>query len=222
MGNVGKVLCVFDLDGTLIDSKEAILDSSLKTLQEFGVSDINGQDILDSVGLPISLAFEKYLSGKSLESAVKAFRADLAERGANKTFLYDDTVSLLQKLKSMGVILAVATNKYASLAEEVLRQKGIEGFFATVKGSDTSPAKPSPQMLLELKSEFPEMLLYVMVGDRGEDLIAAQLAGFKGYFVDHGTVPSDSLQPETYTRRVATLGEIAFCLQEDWEAQSGR
>jgi phosphoglycolate phosphatase len=221
MSKVEKILCVFDLDGTIIDSKEAILSSALRTLNEFNVSKVDERDILGSIGLPISRAFERYLSGDALESAVKSFRSDLAENGSSKTYLYADTISTLQELADMGVTLALATNKHAPLAREVLKQQGIGNYFSEVQGADSSPAKPSPEMLLKLKLKFPDMSLYVMVGDRGEDMVAAKSAGYFGYFIDHGTIPSDSLKPDPNVRHISTLGEIAFCLHEDWKKHGG-
>ncbi len=221
MDKVRKILCVFDLDGTIIDSKEAILSSALRTLEAFKISNINEQDILSSIGLPISIAFEKYLTGDPLESAVQTFRYDLAENGSSKTHLFADTISTLQKLESLGVTLALATNKPAPLAQEVLKQQGIGSFFQDVQGADSSPAKPSPEMLLKLKLKFPEMSLYVMVGDRGEDMLAAKSAGYLGYFIDHGTIPLDSLQPDPNVRHISSLREIAFCLHEDWKKHGG-
>ena len=144
------MLCVFDLDGTIIDSKEAILNSAIRTLEKFGISNAIKQDILDSVGLPISYAFAKFLSGDALESAVRNFRVDLAETGSSTTYLYEDTMTSLMELQQMGVTLAIATNKHEPLAREVLKQKGIESFFGEVQGADSSPAKPSPEMLLKL------------------------------------------------------------------------
>jgi phosphoglycolate phosphatase len=222
LNKLEKVLCVFDLDGTIIDSKEAILNSAIRTLEKFGISNAIKQDILDSVGLPISYAFAKFLSGDALESAVRNFRVDLAETGSSTTYLYEDTMTSLMELQQMGVTLAIATNKHEPLAREVLKQKGIESFFGEVQGADSSPAKPSPEMLLKLKLIFPEMELYVMVGDRGEDMMAAKSAGYLGYFIDHGTVPRDSLQPDPHVRLISTLREITFCLQKDWKNQRGK
>ena len=102
------------------------------------------------------------------------------------------------------------------------RQQKIEKYFDRVVGADTSPPKPSPDMLKALESEFPEMDLYVMVGDRGEDMMAAKSAGFFSYFIDHGTIHSNSLPSDLTDRRLASLDEIVLYIEEDWNLNRGR
>ena len=222
MNPAKKILCVFDLDGTLIDSKQAILDSAVRTLESFKVTDFDHTEILESVGLPIRTVFQNFLQGEILEKAVNQFRSDLLDTGESSTFLFDDTNSTLEKLHSKGVTLAVATNKYSYLAKEVLKQQKIEKYFDRVVGADTSPPKPSPDMLKALESEFPQMDLYVMVGDRGEDMMAAKSAGFFSYFIDHGTIHSSSLPSDLTDRRLASLDEIVLYIEEDWNLNRGR
>ena len=217
-----KILCVFDLDGTLIDSKQAILNSAVRTLESFHVNNFNRTDILESVGLPIRSVFQNFLQDEKLEKAVNQFRSDLIDTGESNTFLFEDTESTLQTLHLSGVTLGVATNKYSYLAEEVLKQQKIERFFARVVGADTSPPKPSPEMLRKLATDFPEMDLYVMVGDRGEDMISAKSAGFISYFVDHGTISIDSLPGNLTDRRLTCLGEVVLAIEEDWILNRGR
>ena len=222
MNPARKILCAFDLDGTLIDSKQAILDSAVRTLESFKVTDFDCTEILASVGLPIRTVFQNFLQGENLEKAVNQFRSDLLDTGESSTFLFNDTNSTLEKLHFEGVTLAIATNKYSYLAREVLKQQKIEKYFDRVVGADTSPPKPSPDMLKALESEFPEMDLYVMVGDRGEDMMAAKSAGFFSYFVDHGTVQSNSLPSGLTDRRLASLDEVVLYIEEDWNLSRGR
>ena len=219
---VGKVLCAFDLDGTILDSKDAILHSAVRTLNTFGVLNVDENEILNSVGLPIGIAFEKYLSGDNLKEAIVQFRSDLATNGSTLTRIFPETMAILEKLQSMGILLAIASNKPAYLSKEVLNQKDLLHYFLAIEGADTSIAKPSPQMLEKLMIQFPGMDFYVMVGDRGEDMKAAKSAGFAAYFVDHGTIQIGTLDPALYDRRLKSLDEIALAIETDWNQSGSR
>jgi phosphoglycolate phosphatase len=177
---------MFDLDGTLIDSKIAILKSAKRILQSMDVHSISDHQIIESIGLPIKTLFETKLSGKKLSAAVSEFQKDLLATGASSTRIYPEVQSALAKLLNSGVKTAVVTNKPTKLAEEILLNLKLDSYFQFIigLGSGLLP-KPNSQMLVETMNFFGSPRETYMIGDRMEDIQAAKYAGVKSILIMH-------------------------------------
>ena len=94
----------------------------------------------------------------------------------------------LRQLQSLGLKLACVTNKPTAYAQELLRSKALDGFFALTLGGDAvQRKKPDPQPLLmacELLGSVPSQTL--MVGDSSNDAQAARAAGCPVLLVTYG------------------------------------
>lgn len=187
-------LVLFDLDGTLIDSHEAIYNSAISVLSQYSTLLPAKEEVFKSVGLPIKDLFSKYLDESMIDSAVIEFRNHLREFGADKTKLLPNAVQTLEKFKSEGVGIGLVSNKQTALANSVLEQQHIETYFDVVVGSDLGAPKPSPEMINLSLSKFSEAKFFVMVGDRLEDMIAAKLAGIRGVFLENQWTPTSNME----------------------------
>ena len=168
---------MFDLDGTLVNSEEAILESALATFAKFDIADPQENEIRNSIGIPIGAIFKKYIENSSLlEESINFFRTHLAESGPKKTELFPEVITVLQAIDIEENALCVVSNKKTSLAEIVLEQQGILHYFEKVYGIDQGMPKPSPEMLEKCMSDFPE-IHSLMIGDRPEDILAGKAAG---------------------------------------------
>jgi phosphoglycolate phosphatase len=177
---------MFDLDGTLIDSKIAILESASRTLKLLKIYSISDNQIIESIGLPIQKLFETKISGDDLSFAVRQFQKDLLETGAKLTQVYPGVKTVLNELSNSGVKMAVVTNKPTRLAKSILYDLGLDSFFHLTVGLDIGRLpKPSGQMLLETMQFFAPLNSAFMVGDRAEDVNAARLAGIKSILIVH-------------------------------------
>jgi phosphoglycolate phosphatase len=192
-----NLLVMTDLDGTVIDSKEAIANSAVYTLNKFGVDNIEKKDIYPTIGVPIKEVFSKYLDNQELENAVSIFREDLVKNGKFQTHQMANAKKVLLNLKKNGAHICLVTNKRTPLAQTVINQQNLEECFDSILGSDVGQPKPSPELLNQAMASYPSRH-NVMIGDRPEDIEAGQQAGvstvfFEGdfrYLLDDSTVPN--------------------------------
>jgi len=181
------MLILFDLDGTLIESKESIVNATITTLMKYSKELPSNEQVERTVGIPIINLLKKYVNKSLLDQAVTEFRENLIVETPKTTKLYPDTIMVLKALRVDRNTLKVVTNKKTFLAKKILKLMDIDSYFNEVIGIDLGDPKPSPSMLL-LAAKDHKTSEVIMVGDRSEDVIAAKKAGFKSVFVDHGTV----------------------------------
>ena len=192
-----NLLVMTDLDGTVIDSKEAIANSAIYTLKEFGLDNIEKEVIYPTIGTPIREVFSKYLDNHELENAVSIFREDLVKNGKFETHQIVNAKRVLLNLKKKGARICIVTNKRTPLAQTVINQQNLDECFDSVLGSDVGKPKPSPELINKAMANFPSKH-NVMIGDRPEDLEAGKRAGvptifFEGdfrYLLDDSTIPN--------------------------------
>ena len=192
-----NLLVMTDLDGTVIDSKEAIANSAIYTLKEFGLDNIEKEVIYPTIGIPIREVFSKYLDNHELENAVSIFREDLVKNGKFETHQIVNAKRVLLNLKKKGARICIVTNKRTPLAQTVINQQNLDECFDSVLGSDVGKPKPSPELINKAMANFPSKH-NVMIGDRPEDIEAGKRAGvptvfFEGdfrYLLDDSTIPN--------------------------------
>ena len=116
-------LVLFDLDGTLTDSKEGIINCVKYALESFGISE-NDEKILNSfIGPPLYDSFRREYGFSHSDAllAVKKYRERFGKTGIFENTIYDDTVTALTMLKNGGKKLALATSKPYVYAERILK-----------------------------------------------------------------------------------------------------
>lgn len=176
-------LAIFDLDGTLINSLFDLGDSVNQTLEAHGYAKHSYNEYRFFVGngtrLLINRALPEKVRGTELEEQIHSeFSALYAKNYLSKTKVYDNLEEELQKLKSDGIRLAVATNKPDRFAKEIIKALFGDDFFDVVCGStDDIARKPQPDILLKIMNTLgtsPNET--VMVGDSDVDIITSKNA----------------------------------------------
>src|SRR5262245_49912799 len=119
---MGLRAALFDLDGTLVDPRDGLLDSFVHGLAAVGVTVDEKSSLEPLIGPPIGHGFGTYLglTEPSLSVAVAAFRDYLGTKGVLEYVPYDGIVDLLTDLASSGHALAVVTSKALPFAQLVL------------------------------------------------------------------------------------------------------
>lgn len=196
-------LFVFDLDGTLADTREDLARSVNQALSTLGLPPLSLEAVTRYVGdgaralieralgLPTSRPGGPRASGETVDRALKTFLDDYREACVKTTKLYPEVRPALEALK--GKDLAVLTNKPLYPTRKILAALGIEGLFRKVVGGDSFPEKkPDPSGLCSIAEEaghsFGRTLL---VGDSSIDVRTARAAGAKAAFVTYGFKPDD-------------------------------
>ena len=177
---------IFDIDGVLADSREAVVHNTMCLMKEFGFS-VRGEEVekMSSahsaesvlVALAPSLAADRELLKRMLARLAKLTRENL--QLVKPTLLAAEIPALAQKYR-----LAAASNRKSS-AMTVLEALGIAGNFAVVMTSADAPPKPNPKMIelavAKLGVKKGEVLF---VGDNEEDRLAGEAAGVQFYLLD--------------------------------------
>ena len=129
---------IFDLDGTLSDSRQGIYNAYYYTFEKLGLSDPGNEALKTLIGPPLQKGFSDLfkLQGAENEKAVQVFREYYSSKGLFENTLYDGIKELLEQLNCEGVLLYVATAKYQVFANQVLEHFGIKGYFQEISGAD--------------------------------------------------------------------------------------
>lgn len=202
----------FDLDGTLLDSSHELAASLNHALASIGRPPISTTDVKALVGMGtrhmLTLGLEQ--SGGADEATVRALHPVLVDHyranlGSNCP-AFPGLEAALDTLEAAGVKLAVVTNKYESLAIELLGNVGLADRFRTIIGGDTmgkGNGKPKPDPIIEMigrcgggKAAF--------VGDSIHDVHAAQAAGIASIAVSFGFLH----QPAEHLGADAVIGHF--------------
>jgi phosphoglycolate phosphatase len=177
-----KRLIVFDLDGTLIDSRRDLADAANALIVERGGEPLSVEAIANMVGEGAALLVRRALAASgsrpNLRKDLLRFLELYDERLLNHTRLYDGTVEMLEMLHRVST-LAVLTNKPQAPSERILEGLGIARYFTYVVGGDTPHGrKPDPSGLRELmQATGTSQADTIMIGDSVIDLRTARAAG---------------------------------------------
>lgn len=191
--------CVlFDFDGTLADTKPAIVDTARRVLREWGMTDDEIADPGRLVGPPFPAAFSIVygMSDEDAAEVTRRYRAIYAKLGLETHMLFDGMAELLYSLKAAGKRLAITTSKREEMAHTMLADNGVEQFFDVIVGQ-TDPTRADKTTLLgdtlaALGCSADEA---VMVGDRFYDVEGAVANGVPcvGVYLG-GTAPEGELE----------------------------
>lgn len=180
-------LAIFDLDGTLVDSRRDLADAGNAARAALGLPPLPLEAITAMIGDGAGKLIERLTPGCSAEAraqAMAAFRADYATRLTAHTRPYPGIPELLQALRQRGWKLAIATNKPAAFARPIIERLGLP--CDALRGGDESK-KPDPTMLRSLLAACAaDPARSWMVGDHHTDLRAAAAAGLRAIFCAWG------------------------------------
>lgn len=183
---------VFDLDGTLIDSRRDLADAANALIAEHGGQPLPVDTITAMVGEGAALLVRRALKAagvgrEDMGPALERFLELYDERLLIHTRPYEGTREALTALAARGP-LGVLTNKPQRPTEAILKGLGLTPFFRWAIGGDTDlPRKPDPGGLRHLVALAGTTVAdTVMVGDSAIDLRTARAAGTRVCLVRYG------------------------------------
>jgi len=197
-------LILFDLDGTLIDSKVDIANSVNFTLSDLGLPQRTLEEIFSFVGDGVKQLLRLSVgegNATQYEEALRIFRMHYLKHCLDNTQFYPKVREVLSHLD--GRQCAVVTNKTLEYTLQIIQGLGAAGYFAAIESPrDSSELKPDPGMLLRvLESVHVPANRTLMVGDSTNDVRAAQAIGVKVCAVGYGYGNRDkvtALHPDFY------------------------
>ena len=182
---------LFDLDGTLTDSQEGIINSITGALAYFGIQE-ERENLLEFVGPPLDESFRlRYgFSQEQIAVGIEKFREYFNRRGWLENAPYPGVEELLRDLRGAGRRLLVATSKPENMAVQVLEHFGLAPYFDRICGApadNQEGARKANVIRSALQWMGCEDLSdVVMVGDRRHDIDGAHEAGLQAIGVLYG------------------------------------
>lgn len=177
-------LCIFDMDGTLVNTIDTIAHFANTALNKFGYESIPTNDYKLMVGNGSDVLIQRMLKklGANTESykEIHSYYVDIYDKDfMYLTAPYDGIIDMLKGLKAKGIMTAVLSNKDDSTAKKVAAELFEEGLIDLCLGARAGVAlKPEPQAVFEIMEHFgvsAEECLYI--GDTATDIKTAKNAG---------------------------------------------
>lgn len=216
---MSKQYILFDMDGTLTDSRLGIVKSIQYSLTYFGVqvSDLN--ELTQFVGPSLYDSYINYykMSPTDAKTAISKYREYYAEKGIFENALYDGIADLLKTLSSSGKTLAVATSKPTFFAEKVLDHFEIRDYFAFISGSELSDAHIDKGDIIQTALEnlnISNPNETIMVGDRNVDIFGAKRNNIESIGAIYGYGGRDELEIAGATHLVDNVAELSELLKK--------
>jgi phosphoglycolate phosphatase len=190
-------LLVFDLDGTLVDSKLDLVNAVNATRSHMGLGALPAAQVASYVGNGAPMLVQRALPQAGEDEWARGLRYFLdyyREHMLDSTTLYPGVREALDELHSAEVPLAILTNKPVRFSQRMIEGLGLDThFFRVYGGNSFSEKKPHPLGLETLLQESAaNRARSIMVGDSAVDVLTARNAGVRACGVSWG------FQPETF------------------------
>ena len=173
-------LFIFDLDGTLIDSRKDIANAVNYTRKQYHVRELDMMDIARYIGHGVNNLINKNIPGlepQELEKALDIFKGYYEKHCVDETTVYPGVPEVLKHFKTKA--MAIVSNKPSLFTKLILDNKNLSSYFQLILGEESHPQKkPDPAPLLHVIEQLggkPDR--NCMVGDWITDIEAGQRAG---------------------------------------------
>jgi pyrophosphatase PpaX len=170
---------LFDLDGTIIDTNELILQSFLYTLNHYFPGKYTKEDVLPYMGQTLFEQMERYGGKELMNELVAHYREHNVRVHDELVTEFPHVAEVIPQLAEMGVQLGVVTTKMSKTALMGLRLFDLERYMQVlVTYESTVEHKPHPApVLLALEELGADPARTLMVGDSEYDILAGKRAG---------------------------------------------
>lgn len=205
---------LFDLDGTLTDSGEGIINCAILALEHFGLPIPSRQTLRVFVGPPLHETFIRFgVPADKAEEAVEVYRSRYIPIGKFENTPYPGIRELLEKLKADGHKLYVATSKPEQMSIDILEHFDLAKYFDRICGAslDTSRTEKAA-VIAYLQALTGKSEHTMMVGDTKFDVIGAKKHGIPTVGVSWGYGSVAELTEAGAVDIAYTMDQLYDCL----------
>ncbi|GIN62390.1 pyrophosphatase PpaX [Robertmurraya siralis] len=171
---------LFDLDGTLIDTNELIIQSFLHTLEQYYPGAYKREDVLPFMGPTLTETFAS-MNAEKVEEMTNVYRTFNIAHHDDLVTEFEGVRETVAVLKEKGFKLGIVTTKRLAVVEKGLRLTKLESYFDVVVALDhVTKAKPDPEPIVKALAQLdstPEEAM--MIGDNFHDIVGGKNAGTK-------------------------------------------
>ena len=205
-----KHLFIFDLDGTLVNAYEAIMDSLNFVRKQLDYSDVSLSVVKRSIGQGDILFIKHFFKPKDVEQALSLYRKHHKLALKHSISLMPFAGYLLKQLKKNHKLVAVVSNRPTQFTNIILNHLKIKKYIDFCLCSDKAKRiKPYPEMLLRTLEKFNSPVSSaVYIGDMAIDLVAAKRAHMEGIFVKGGSGILKEAKTYKGVKIVSSLREV--------------
>ena len=183
-------LAVFDLDGTLLDTRGGVLSAVKYTIKEFGYEMPDEDTLRTFIGPPVQEGFSRVygLEGPILQEIATVFRNFYSTKTLLEAELYDGMLELLEAMKARGIMPAVATYKREDYALTLLRHFGFDRYTDIMFGGDHANKLKKRDIIEKCinTAGVTDLSRVVMIGDTEFDAVGARDIGVDFIGVSYG------------------------------------
>ncbi len=185
-------LCIFDVDGTLINTREFIVQAFEYTLAKHSLPVPSREEIIKTIGKPLAIDYQNITGLTEVDELCADHRAWQNEN-QNLAKLFPDVEETLKALKEKGIKIAVATIRSKITSIGSLEQTGLDKYIDLVLSiEDVVNPKPAPDCVIKAGEHFNiPMSEIFMIGDRHSDVESGKNAGAKTIGVTYGNDGGD-------------------------------
>ena len=189
---------LFDLDGTVIDSIEGILNSINYSFRNVGIEETDEEKLLPLIGPPIVHTLQLHYGMTEAEAnhTMTFYHKYYSEEGWKQFSLYEGIEELIKELKKQGKKIGMATNKPKHYAEKIMEYKNLHMYFDYIGGSNFEKGITNKKLvILDCldKMGTSDKSKALMVGDRHYDIDGATEAGIDAIGITYGYGDKDEL-----------------------------
>lgn len=190
---------LFDLDGTISDSKEGITKCAQYALQHFGIEEPDPDKLEFFIGPPLRYTFQKYygMDEKMAEAATQKYRERYHTTGIYECRMYEGVPELLHSLKEKGYRIGLASSKPEESCRIILEHFGIAEYFDEVVGATMDGRIDSKKEVLQealRRLEIADVSEVVLVGDTHFDVEGATEVGMSCIGITYGFGTREELE----------------------------
>ena len=204
----------FDLDGTLTDSGEGIINCAALALEHFGLPVPSREEMRVFVGPPLDQTFIKFgVPADKTDEAIDVFRSRYIPIGKFENHPYPGIHETLKILKAQGHRLFVATSKPEETALEVLEKFELTEYFEQICGATMDNSRcHKADVIANLQGQVGDISKAIMVGDTQLDVLGAAAHGIPTIGVAWGYGEVKDMQAAGAARIVYTMDELVDAL----------
>ncbi len=212
-----KKAILFDLDGTLTDSGEGIINCATLALQHFGLPVPSREEMRVFVGPPLDQTFIKFgVPADKTKEAIDVFRSRYVVVGKFENFPYPGIHDALQTLKEQGHRLFVATSKPEVTALEVLEKYELSQYFEQIVGATFDGTRShKADVIAFLLNKLQDVPSIVMVGDTAFDVTGAAAHGIPTIGVSWGYGNVEDMNQAGAIAIANTMEELVTLLNKE-------
>ena len=209
MGKKKNIILSFDLDNTLIDNREGIVNSFNYALKKHNLHEMENLDIEKMIGIPLAEMFQKICNLDPV-SLTSAFRDYYGKKGIYQAKLLPGVKRKLEQLSALGFTLGIITSKKHEMAIRVVKYLGIYRYFEYILGeSEEVKSKLDPNLKKFLLDTYPEAQ-FLIIGDHPKDKALAEnlRAPFIGVLTGNHSAAELQQNSTTKTQILNSVKEI--------------